>query len=165
MYLKARKHALGEAADGVWQIDYLANLNNYWQMQEGLKRLVRRGDCPLLELVATELGTADAREANNRIRDQGHQRMQATAATGQGALLHRIASEHKLNDSQRAALAAVLGQHITLIQGPPGTGKTSLAAAFLCFMHEIDQGRLLAAAPSNAGADHIARRFRGDGLK
>ena len=81
--------------------------------------------------MATELGTADAREAKNRIWDQDQQRMQATAATGQGAFLHRIASEHKLNDSQRAALSGVLGQHITLIQGQPGTGKTSLAAALL----------------------------------
>ena len=160
MYLKARKHALGEVADGVWQIDYLANLNNYWRMQESLKRFVRRGDCPLLELVATELGTVVAREAKNRIPDQDQQRMQATAATGQGVLLHRIASEHRLNHSQRAAFSGALGQHITLIQGPPGTGKTSLAAALLCFMRELHQGRSLAAAPSNAAADNIARHIR-----
>ena len=93
-------------------------------MQECLKRFVRRGDCPLVELVATELGTADAWEAKNRIWVQGQQRMQAPAATGQGALLHRIASEHKLNDSQRAALAAVLGQHIHT--GPAWHGQDFL---------------------------------------
>ena len=32
LYLNARKHALGEVADGVWQIDYHVNFNNYWHM-------------------------------------------------------------------------------------------------------------------------------------
>ena len=134
-------------------------------MRECFKKFVRLGECILLQFVAKELGTPAAREAKNRIPDQGQQGIQTTAAIGQEALLDRIASEHKLNDSQRAALSGVLGQHITLIQGPPGTGKTSLAAALLCFMHELNQGRLLAAAPSNAGADTIARRFRGELLK
>ena len=63
-----------------------------------------------------------------------------TTATGQEELLHRIATEQRLNDSQRAALAAVTGRHLTLIQGPPGTGKTSLAIALLRFIPVIDNG-------------------------
>ena len=39
------------------------------RMQECLKRFVRRGQCPLKELVAKELGTPAAREAKNRIPD------------------------------------------------------------------------------------------------
>ena len=80
-------------------------------------------------------------------------------------LLQRISTEHRLNDSQRAALAAVTGRHLTLIQGPPGTGKTSLAIALLRFMRELYQGRSLVAAPSNAAADNIARRIRGGQLE
>ena len=165
LYLDARKRARGVAADGVWQIDRHVNALNYWQMQECLERSVRRGKCPLLQLVAKELGTPAARGAKNGIPDQDQQGIQTTAAIGQESLLHRIAIEHKLNDSQRAALATVPGHHITLIQGPPGTGKTSLAAALLCFMRELHQGRSLAAAPSNAAADNIARRIRPYQLK
>ena len=69
-------------------------------MQECLKRFVRRGQCPLKELVAKELGTPAAREAKNRIPDQDQQGLETIAAIGQEALLHRIATEHKLNDSQ-----------------------------------------------------------------
>ena len=92
-------------------------------------------------------------------------RLETIAGVGQETLLHRFATEHKLNDSQRAALSGVLGQHITFIPGPPGTGKTSLAAALLCFMHELHQGPVLAVAQSNAGVDNIARRVRGEQLK
>ena len=129
-------------------------------MQECVKRFVRRGECPLLQLVAKELGTPAVREAKNRIPVQDQQGLETIAGIGQEALLHRIATEHKLNDSHRAALAAVPGHHITLIQGPPGTGKTSLAIAMLRLMRELHHGRSLATAPSNAAADNIARRLR-----
>ena len=69
-------------------------------MQECLKRFVRRGQCPLMELVAKELGTPAAREAKNRIPVQDQQGLETIAGVGQEALLHRIATEHKLNDSQ-----------------------------------------------------------------
>ena len=74
--------------------------SNCWHLEECLKRFVRRGECALKELVAKELGTPAAREAKNRIPDQDQQGIQTTAAIGQEALLHRIATEHKLNDSQ-----------------------------------------------------------------
>ena len=139
-------------------MDRHVHASNYWRMQESLKCFVRRGECPLLQLVARELRTSDARKAMNCAQELG---IGTTTATSQEELLHRIATEQRLNDSQRAALAAVTGRHLTLIQGPPGTGKTSLAIALLRFMRELHQGRSLAAAPSNAAADNIARRLRG----
>ena len=39
------------------------------------------------------------------------------ATTDQQGLMDRIASEHELNESRRAALAAALDHHLTLIQG------------------------------------------------
>ena len=70
------------------------------RMQECLKRFVRRGKCPLKELVAKELGKLAAREAKKRIPVQDQQGLETTAGISQEALLHRIATEHKLNDSQ-----------------------------------------------------------------
>ena len=158
LQLDARKRAPDDAAEGEWQVDRHVNASNYWRMEERLKQFVRRGSCSLVQLVAKELGTPAAREKMNRIPET---RAGTVTVTDQEALLDRIASEHGLNASQRAALAAVPGHHLTLIQGPPGTGKTSLAIAVLRLMRELHGGRSLAAAPSNAAADNIARRIRG----
>ena len=69
-------------------------------MQECLKRFVRRGECALKELVAKELSTPAAKEAKNRLRVQDQQGLETIAGIGQEALRHRIATEHKRNDSQ-----------------------------------------------------------------
>ena len=83
-------------------------------MEECLQRFVRRDRCPLVQLVAKELGTPDVRQAMNRA--SGY-RAGTVAATDQQELMDRIASEHELNESRRAALAAALDHHLTLIQG------------------------------------------------
>ena len=167
LHLDAGNRAPDAVAEGEWQVDRHVNASNYWRMEERLKQFVRRGSCPLVQLVAKELGTPAAREEMNRISEPwagtvattGQQEMQTITVTDQEALLDRIASEHGLNASQRAALAAVPGHHLTLIQGPPGTGKTSLAIAVLRLMRALHGGRSLAAAPSKA-ADNIAGRLR-----
>ena len=168
LQLDAGKRAPDDAAEGEWQVDRHVNASNYWRMEERLKQFVRRGSCPLVQLVAKELGTPAAREKMNRISEPwagtvaatGQQERQTNTVTDQEALLDRVAPEHRLNASQRAALAAVPGHHLTLIQGPPGTGKTSLAIAVLRLMRALHGGRSLAAAPSNAAADNIAGRLR-----
>ena len=83
-------------------------------MQECLQRIVRRDRCPLVQLAAKELGTPDVRGAMNRA--PGYW-AGTVATTDQQGLMDRIASEHELNESRRAALAAALDHHLTLIQG------------------------------------------------
>ena len=47
-----------------------------------------------------ELSTPAAKEAKNRLRVQDQQGLETTAGVGQETLLHRFATEYKLNDSQ-----------------------------------------------------------------
>ena len=62
----------------------------------------------------------------------------------------------ELNDSQRAALARIVGSDTQFVWGPPGTGKTRLlghAAAELA-----TSGRVLVVATTNAAVDEAAQR-------
>jgi len=52
------------------------------RMQECLKRFVRRGQCPLKELVAKGLSTPAAKEAKNRLGVQDQQGLETTAGVG-----------------------------------------------------------------------------------
>lgn len=74
-----------------------------------------------------------------------------------------------LNDDQRRAVAAVLAatsDRPLVVWGPPGTGKSTLAAFVI--WHLVQQGpsnlHILAAAPSNTGADVLCRKLGKLGL-
>jgi len=74
-----------------------------------------------------------------------------------------------LNDDQRRAVAAVLAttsDRPLVVWGPPGTGKSTLAAFVI--WHLVQQGpsnlNILAAAPSNTGADVLCRKLGKLGL-
>merc|ERR1719183_1132167 len=69
-----------------------------------------------------------------------------------------------LNDDQRRAVAGVLAQSSKrplVIWGPPGTGKSTLAAFVI--WHLVQQRpnnlHILAAAPSNTGADVLCKKL------
>ncbi len=62
-----------------------------------------------------------------------------------------------LNDSQRAALARVLGSRAQLVWGPPGTGKTLLLGSAVAGLAE--SGRVLVVATTNAAVDEAATRI------
>ncbi|KAJ4459259.1 hypothetical protein PAPYR_4794 [Paratrimastix pyriformis] len=74
-----------------------------------------------------------------------------------------LASNLRLNDSQQAAYAAVVGRcgqrGVTLIQGPPGTGKTYAVASFIlgrCQEHR-DTTPLLVLAPTHTAVHNILK--------
>ena len=64
-HLDGGDRAPDAVAEGKWQVDRHVHACNYWRMQESLKCFVRWGECPLLQLVARELRTSDARKAMN----------------------------------------------------------------------------------------------------
>ena len=67
-----------------------------------------------------------------------------------------------LNSSQRHAVELSLAQRLLCIQGPPGTGKTQVADALIqVWSSQRSDGPVVAAAPSNVGADNLARRLLG----
>lgn len=74
------------------------------------------------------------------------------------------------NMPQRTAIRSALTRRLTLIQGPPGTGKTTTAASIAFgFVHQCRSlspyCKVLATAFSNVGADNLAEKFLGLGLK
>eukprot|EP01065_Artemidia_motanka_P026286 TRINITY_DN3121_c0_g1_i1.p1 TRINITY_DN3121_c0_g1~~TRINITY_DN3121_c0_g1_i1.p1 ORF type:complete len:1053 (+),score=275.66 TRINITY_DN3121_c0_g1_i1:93-3161(+) len=74
----------------------------------------------------------------------------------------------ELNHSQMSAVRAAIRQPVSLIQGPPGTGKTTTAAAVLYHIARGTGGaggRILACAPSNIAADHLAVTAHAAGLR
>ena len=64
-----------------------------------------------------------------------------------------------LNDSQRSAVAHVLGaRHVGLIHGPPGTGKTTTLVAAVKELLKTED-RILFCTPSNSAADLVTLRL------
>jgi superfamily I DNA and/or RNA helicase len=61
-----------------------------------------------------------------------------------------------LNDSQREALARILGSRAHLVWGPPGTGKTRLLGSAVAALAE--SGRVLVVATTNVAVDEAASR-------
>lgn len=69
-----------------------------------------------------------------------------------------------LNDSQRAAVAHVLGaDHVGLIHGPPGTGKTTTLVAAVKELIKTED-RVLFCTPSNSAADLVTLRLADQGV-
>jgi len=70
-----------------------------------------------------------------------------------------------LNESQQSAVRAMIeNEGLLLLHGPPGTGKTTTLTEGI--LHQVEHGkRVLAAAPSNAAVDHLARGLLKVGVK
>jgi hypothetical protein len=62
-----------------------------------------------------------------------------------------------LNDSQREALARILGSRAQLVWGPPGTGKTRLLGSAVAALAASD--RVLVVATTNVAVDEAASRI------
>lgn len=74
------------------------------------------------------------------------------------------------NGPQLSCIGAALTRKLTMIQGPPGTGKTTVAASIAFgFVHQCrhisPNHKVLATAFSNCGADNLAEKLLGIGLK
>ena len=70
-----------------------------------------------------------------------------------------------LNESQKAAVAAVLQRPMSLIQGPPGTGKTVTSATLVYFLTKQGMGQVLVTAPSNVAVDQLTEKIAATGLR
>lgn len=85
--------------------------------------------------------------------------------TGEKVLNRTIYSNENLNDSQNAAVNAILQQEgISIVHGPPGTGKTTTIAHAIHALVK-DGRRIVVTAPSNTAVDHCARVLVKHGLK
>lgn len=62
-----------------------------------------------------------------------------------------------LNESQREALARILGSRAQLVWGPPGTGKTRLLGSAVAAL--ANSGRVLVVATTNVAVDEAASRI------
>ena len=62
-----------------------------------------------------------------------------------------------LNESQREALARILGSRAQLVWGPPGTGKTRLLGSAVAAL--AGTGRVLVVATTNVAVDEAASRI------
>eukprot|EP01061_Rhynchopus_euleeides_P013959 TRINITY_DN24228_c0_g1_i1.p1 TRINITY_DN24228_c0_g1~~TRINITY_DN24228_c0_g1_i1.p1 ORF type:complete len:586 (+),score=225.93 TRINITY_DN24228_c0_g1_i1:3-1760(+) len=71
----------------------------------------------------------------------------------------------ELNHSQVSAVKNVLQKPLSLIQGPPGTGKTVTSATVVYHLAKMNQGQVLACAPSNVAVDHLTEKIHKTGLK
>ncbi|KAF8645614.1 hypothetical protein AX16_007696 [Volvariella volvacea WC 439] len=71
-----------------------------------------------------------------------------------------------LNDSQRRAMAMMIGKRISLIQGPPGTGKTkTIIETVKLLKHHFQVPQpLLVATFTNAAVDNLLEGFANAGL-
>lgn len=61
----------------------------------------------------------------------------------------------RLNPSQNEAVGMALQRNFSMIQGPPGTGKTVTAATIVYHLSLMNNGPVLAVAPSNTAADQL----------
>ena len=115
-----------------------------------LWRFVSAPSSPLQQLVADEPDTKEERELLNCTPESVHAAIDAALPT----IFHRFA----LNDSQKRAIEQAPRHHLLLVEGPPGTGKTQTSIALLALHAAAHIHPMVAAAPSNEGADVLARR-------
>lgn len=85
--------------------------------------------------------------------------------TGEQVLNRTIYSNENLNDSQNAAVNAILQQEgVSIVHGPPGTGKTTTIAHAIHALVKAGK-RIVVSAPSNTAVDHCARVLVKHGLR
>ncbi|ODT77131.1 hypothetical protein ABS71_02760 [bacterium SCN 62-11] len=68
--------------------------------------------------------------------------------------------EHRLNETQRAAVQLALESQLSVLWGPPGTGKTTTLAQLIALL--AGQGRrILITSTTHAALDQVLERLRG----
>jgi len=73
-------------------------------------------------------------------------------------------SNKHLNDSQRAAITAIIhNERMTIVHGPPGTGKTTTLIEAIVQLVKAGE-KVLVAAPSNTAVDNIAKGLIRQGI-
>ena len=73
-------------------------------------------------------------------------------------------SNKHLNDSQRAAITAIIhNERMTIVHGPPGTGKTTTLIEAIMQLVKAGE-KVLVAAPSNTAVDNIAKGLIRQGI-
>jgi ATP-dependent RNA/DNA helicase IGHMBP2 len=74
-------------------------------------------------------------------------------------------SNKDLNESQRAAVAAIIAnEDILIVHGPPGTGKTTTLVEAIVQLVRSGE-RVLVSAPSNTAVDNISKGLIVQGIK
>ncbi|WP_153797639.1 AAA domain-containing protein [Foetidibacter luteolus] len=74
-------------------------------------------------------------------------------------------SNRNLNESQQKAVLAIMAnEQLTIVHGPPGTGKTTTLVEAVVLLVNAGE-KLLIAAPSNTAVDNIARGLIKQGIK
>jgi superfamily I DNA and/or RNA helicase len=74
-------------------------------------------------------------------------------------------SNHKLNESQRQAVSAIIqNELLTIVHGPPGTGKTTTLIEAILQLTRAGE-KILLAAPSNTAVDNIAKGLIRQGVR
>ena len=77
---------------------------------------------------------------------------------------HYVPSGRGLNDSQEAAIRAILdNRDVVVVHGPPGTGKTTTLVAAIERLCATERS-VLVTAPSNTAADLLTERLDAKGL-
>lgn len=136
--------------DGKWRLDREVNWIPLFRTTKALGKFTRLyGDPSALQMLlgAQEHIAQEKRNLNTTSEPD------PLAATGHEAFAN-------LNESQRLAVGQSMTQKALCIQGPAGTGKTQTADAILQIYCSLPhQTPMVAAAPSNVGADNIACRM------
>ena len=68
-------------------------------------------------------------------------------------------NEKNLNESQKSAVTAAIGNALTCLWGPPGTGKTHTIAIILEILSSDPKRRILVTAPSHNAVDNVMRKY------
>ena len=70
-----------------------------------------------------------------------------------------LLNRRELNESQKSAVAAAIGNPLTCLWGPPGTGKTHTIAVILDILSSDPAQKILVTAPTHNAVDNIMRKF------
>lgn len=102
----------------------------------------------------------DGHTHNVRLGDFFFDTTQAKPLSQLVSLLNAELLLSEINDSQRAAVEAVLSaEDLVLVQGPPGTGKTTVIAE-ICYQVARRGGRTLIASQANLAVDNALSRLK-----
>lgn len=137
-------------------VDQLFDDRSYQEMVKALEQVMRAKGDRLAELRDLLTGKRQSPLSSFRHSSLGH--------VGNDEMTNDEMPSGGLNDSQRAAVAAVLaGLDVTVLHGPPGTGKTTTLVAAIKRLTETES-TVLVTAPSNTAADLLTERLAGAGL-
>lgn len=115
------------------------------------------------EVMRTALRAISATPGMNALFEKLHPDLQTSEVSEQAAQLPPF-EDTRLNESQRTAVSAILGnKQIAVVHGPPGTGKTTTLAAAVAAL--VQEGKkVLVCAPGNAAVDHFVKKLMDAGI-